>query len=326
MTRTKAPKKQLGALCSPKVLSITPDFYRISRDHPLPETNMPDSAPSSSSSHHHVHPPHEGLAGSVVPHSVAQQAAAVLRQQQQQLQNQGQEGSASGNDSSSSDAAAQALQNYILQDSFAGAQGQQLTNIQAFQQRLQARSILVDSLRNMVSQPGASPATGTASAGGNVASAGAALFSPQQQALLSQAGSAGTGSNTNLQLTDLLRQQQGSTANAIPTANLVLGSNASLNNLGLFSSLQQSGSGNNLVAASNQSLNNLIHAQQQSGSGNNLVPTSNPSLNNLLLGQQQQNGSNSNLNLALLMEITRNSAAGGGGGASGTAGTQNATW
>lgn len=73
-------------------------------------------------------------------------------------------------------------------------------------------------------------------------------------------------------------------------------------------------------------LNNLIHAQQQSGSGNNLVPTSNPSLNNLLLGQQPQNGSNSNLNLALLMEITRNSAAGGGGGTSGTAGTQNATW
>ena len=321
MTRTKASKKELGALCSPKVLSITPDFYRISRDHPLPETNMPDSAPSSSSSHLHVHPPHEGLAGSVVPQSVAQQAAAILRQQQ--LQNQGQEGSASGNVSSSSDAAAQALQNYILQDSFAGAQGQQLTNIQTFQQRLQARSILVDSLRNMVSQPGA---TGTASAGGNAASAGAAFFSPQQQALLSQAGSAGTGSNTNLQLTELLRQQQGSTTNAIPTTNLVLGSNASLNNLGLFSGVQQSSSGNNLMAASNQSLNNLIHAQQQSGSGNNLVPTSNPSLNNLLLGQQPQNGSNSNLNLALLMEITRNSAAGGGGGTSGTAGTQNATW
>lgn len=324
MTRTKASKKELGALCSPKVLSITPDFYRISRDHPLPETNMPDSAPSSSSSHLHVHPPHEGLAGSVVPQSVAQQAAAILRQQQ--LQNQGQEGSASGNVSSSSDAAAQALQNYILQDSFAGAQGQQLTNIQTFQQRLQARSILVDSLRNMVSQPGAPPATGTASAGGNAASAGAAFFSPQQQALLSQAGSAGTGSNTNLQLTELLRQQQGSTTNAIPTTNLVLGSNASLNNLGLFSGVQQSSSGNNLMAASNQSLNNLIHAQQQSGSGNNLVPTSNPSLNNLLLGQQPQNGSNSNLNLALLMEITRNSAAGGGGGTSGTAGTQNATW
>lgn len=324
MTRTKASKKELRALCSPKVLSITPDFYRISRDHPLPETNMPDSAPSSSSSHLHVHPPHEGLAGSVVPQSVAQQAAALLRQQQ--LQNQGQEGSASGNVSSSSDAAAQALQNYILQDSFAGAQGHQLTNIQAFQQRLQARSILVDSLRNMVSQPGASPATGTASAGGNAASAGAAFFSPQQQALLSQASSTGTGSNTNLQLTELLRQQQGSTANAIPTTNLVLGSNASLNNLGLFSGVQQSGSGNNLVAASNQNLNNLIHAQQQSGSGNNLVPSSNPSLNNLLLGQQPQNGSNSNLNLALLMEITRNSAAGGGGGTSGTAGTQNATW
>eukprot|EP00563_Minutocellus_polymorphus_P002055 CAMPEP_0181040918 /NCGR_PEP_ID=MMETSP1070-20121207/11317_1 /TAXON_ID=265543 /ORGANISM="Minutocellus polymorphus, Strain NH13" /LENGTH=516 /DNA_ID=CAMNT_0023118985 /DNA_START=150 /DNA_END=1700 /DNA_ORIENTATION=+ len=331
MTRTKAPKKQLGALCSPKVLSITPDFYRISRDHPLPETNMPDSAPSSSSSHQHVHRPHEGLAGSVVPQSVAQQAAAILQQQQQQQQNQGQQGSASasGNGSSSSDAAAQALQNYILQDTFAGAQGQQLTNLQAFQQRLQARSILVDSLRNMVSQPGASSATGTAGTGGNNMTSGAAtaLFSPQQQALLSQAGSAGAGSNANLQLTDLLRQQQGNTANANPTANLVLGSNPSLNNLGLLSSLQQSGSGTNLVAASNQSLNNLLLGQQQSGSGNNLVATSNPSLNNLLLGQQQQqNGSNSNLNLALLMEITRNSAAGGGGGASGTAGTQNATW
>lgn len=128
-----------------------------------------------------------------------------------------------------------------------------------------------------------------------------------------------------MQLTDLLRQQQGSTSNANPTANLVLGSNASLNNLGLLSSLQQSGSGTNLVAASNQSLNNLLLGQQQSGSGSNLVAASNPSLNSLLLGQQQQNGSNSNLNLALLMEITRNSAA-GGGGASGTAGTQNATW
>ena len=327
MTRTKAPKKQLGALCSPKVLSITPDFYRISRDHPLPETDMPDSAPSSASAHQHVHAPHEGLAGSVVPQSVAQQAAAILQQQQQQ--NQGQQGgvSGSGSNSSSTDAAAQALQNYILQDSAAGAQGQQLTNLQAFQQRLQARSILVDSLRNMVSQPGASPATGTTGTGGNnAAGAATALFSPQQQALLNQAGNAGTGSNTNLQLTDLLRQQQGSTSNANPTANLVLGSNASLNNLGLLSSLQQSGSGTNLVAASNQSLNNLLLGQQQRGSGSNLVAGSNPSLNNLLLGQQQQNGSNSNLNLALLMEITRNSAAGGGGGASGTAGTQNATW
>lgn len=328
MTRTKAPKKQLGALCSPKVLSITPDFYRISRDHPLPETNMPDSAPSSASAHQHVHAPHEGLAGSVVPQSVAQQAAAILQQQQQQ--NQGQQGGASASgsgstSSSSTDAAAQALQNYILQDSAAGAQGQQLTNLQAFQQRLQARSILVDSLRNMVSQPGASPATGTTGTGGNNAAGAAALFSPQQQALLSQAGNAGTGSNTNLQLTDLLRQQQGSTSNANPTANLVLGSNASLNNLGLLSSLQQSGSGTNLVAASNQSLNNLLLGQQQRGSGSNLFAASNPSLNNLLLGQQQQNGSNSNLNLALLMEITRNSAA-GGGGASGTAGTQNATW
>ena len=328
MTRTKASKKQLGALCSPKVLSITPDFYRISRDHPLPETNMPDSAPSSASAHQHVHAPHEGLAGSVVPQSVAQQAAAILQQQQQQL-NQGQHGGARGSgstSSSSTDAAAQALQNYILQDSSAGAHGQQLTNLQAFQQRLQARSILVDSLRNMASQPGASPPTGTAGTGGNNAAGAAALFSPQQQALLSQAGNAGTGSNTNLQLTDLLRQQQGSTSNANPTANLVLGSNASLNNLGLLSSLQQSGSGTNLVAASNQSLNNLLLGQQQSGSGSNLVAASTPSLNNLLLGQQQQNGSNSNLNLALLMEITRNSAAGGGGGASGTAGTQNATW
>jgi hypothetical protein len=287
---------------------------------------MPDSAPSSASAHQHVHPPHEGLAGSVVPQSVAQQAAAMLQQQLQQ--NQGQQGGASGSGSSSSstDAAAQALQNYILQDSVAGTQGHQLTNLQAFQQRLQARSILVDSLRNMVSQSGASPATGTSSGGNNPAGAATALFSPQQQALLGQAGNAGTGSNTNLQLTDLLRQQQGSTNNANPTANLVLGSNSSLNNLGLLSSLQQSGSGTNLVAASNPSLNNLLLGQQQSGSGSNLVPASNPSLNNFFLGQQQQNGSNSNLNLALLMEITRNSAAGIGGGASGAAGTQNATW
>ena len=272
---------------------------------------MPDNVDSSSSVQHQLRASAEQVASGDI-------SAAQLMELQQTLQQR-----------NATDIAAQALQNYILSDpsASAGARNPSLSNLQIFQQRLQERSALVNTLRDVVNnqQGGVSSEAGTAGLLNN---------SPSLANLLAQQSTTGNSNLNNLgssaSLATLLNGSNPSLSNLLsPSAsaprdsqpNVV--SNTSLTNLLLQRNARPNAG---ILAGGNPSLSNLLAQVSGSGASHpNIVLNSNPSLANLL-GGQQQNSSSNLLATLLLQQAARNDSNTGAGSVSSPSSNHNATW